>query len=296
MNSLAAQQSGIVAYREVVCPLCFSSDLRTAATFENKFLLTCQTCQVSFVNPPPPNSAVVAHFQGDDVAEGHERERRFEKNRKIVLGRVAAYIHSKKNSGSILDVGCATGYFLTRFFPGHEWRISGVELSRRFAEQAAENGVSVYCGDISQAPFAKQSFDVITVLDTFYYFPDPRATLAELHHRLKPEGLLLLELPLARSRIWRATSSLGRLLSGTQLSLLESSDHLFYYEPGSIARLMGRCGFQVQAIRPLPGSTHSDPLRNAMNKSFSALSVVLNGISGSRLFLGPRFLVVAAKA
>jgi SAM-dependent methyltransferase len=206
---------------------------------------------------------------------------------------VADYIHRRKSSGSILDVGCATGYFLTRFFSGGEWKRCGVELSRKFAQRAAESGIRIHCGDVFQMPSADEGFDVITVLDAFYYFPDPHAVLANLRRRLKPGGLLLLELPLAGSRIWRGTSRLGMMLSGTRDSLLQSSDHLFYYSTKSITLLCERSGFDIQSVYPLPGNWHSRPLRNNLTKYFSYLSSALNTVSGSRIFLGPRFLVAA---
>jgi SAM-dependent methyltransferase len=249
-----------------------------------------------YVFPQLTGSALAAHFETDDVKGEADRERRFERNRESVLSRAADYIHHRKSAGDILDVGCATGYFLARFFSGRDWRTWGVDFSPGFAEKAAEKGVRVYCGDISQAQFGGQTFDAITVLDAFYYFQNPKSKLDELRSRLKPDGLLLLDLPLAGSRIWRGTSLLGRLLSGSRLSLLQTSDHLFYYEPKSIARLLQQCGFAVQSIRPLPGNRHAGRLRNALSQCFSRLSVVLDAVSGSRIFLGPRFLVAAVKS
>lgn len=295
MSCPAVQAFGSDVANGVTCPLCSGSDLRTLGRFEDRALLQCGACHLAYVFPQLTGSALAAHFESDDVAGEADRERRFERNRESVLARVAGYVHRRKNAGDILDVGCATGYFLTRFFSGGDWRIWGVDLSAKFAEKAAEKGVRVYCGDVSQALFAGQSFDVITVLDAFYYFPNPKATLGELHRRLKPGGLLLLDMPLAGSRIWRGTSFLGRLLSGSRFPLLQTSDHLFYYQPKSIARLVEQCGFAIQSISPLPGNRHADWLRDGLNRSFSCLSQALNIVSGSRIFLGPRFLVAALK-
>ncbi len=295
MSSLAARQFGKTAVSKGVCPVCAGSELRVVAACEGRQLLKCRKCSLTYVFPQLAGAAFEDHFASDDVSGREERARRFENNRGEVLARVAAYIHGKKQSGDILDIGCATGYFLTRFFSGGDWRIWGVDLSQKFAEKAAEAGVKAYCGDVSQARFAGQKFDVITVLDAFYYLAQPQSTLAELHRILKPGGLLVLDLPLGRSRIWRGTTTLGRSLSGNRQSLLQTSDHLYYYAPKSIALLLERCGFAIQTISPLPGNRHPGMLRDNLNKSFSYLSLVLNAVSRSKIFLGPRFLVAAVK-
>ena len=293
MNHSAAQVFE-TEINEVACPLCLHSKITRLATFEERSLWKCDGCDLRFVFPQPSPSTFSAHFRDDDVSGVPEQSIRFEKNRDNVLARVAEYIQRRKKSGDILDVGCATGYFLNRFFPKKNWRAWGVELSRDFAQRASEQGITVYCGDVSQMP-SEHSFDVITILDAFYYFRDPHSTLRHLHDQLKPGGLLILELPVAGSRIWRGTSTAGRLLSGTRHSLLQLSDHLFYYGPKPIRLLLEQCGYEIQSIEPLPGNWHPRFLRRNFNRAFSCLSSGLNVLSRSRIFLGPRFLVAAVR-
>lgn len=286
---IAAEQIG-----QICCPICSAVDVRSLATVEGQSLMKCGSCRVAYLFPQPAASEVTAQFEKDEIAVATEREQRFESNREPVLARVANYIYGKQ-PGDILDVGCATGYFLTRFFSGSTWRRWGVELSPNFAQLAAANDIRVYCGDVSQAEFPTEQFDAVTVLDAFYYFRQPQVTLLEFRRILKCDGILLLELPFGGSRIWRATGRLGRFLSGTRTPLLKTSNHLFYYSPQSITVLLKQCGFEVQAICLLPGNKQAGAVRNAIYKSFYYLSLTLKSLSRSKLFLGPRFLVAAVK-
>jgi SAM-dependent methyltransferase/ribosomal protein S18 acetylase RimI-like enzyme len=277
------------------CPLCRTLDQKIISEHEGKSLKRCLNCGVSFVFPQPSPGAMEAHFEDSAALGEKELECDFIRNRKRVLLRVAKYIQSRKREGSILDVGCAAGLLLTEHFRKPKWQACGVELSRQMAEKAAANGITVHCGNIHSAKFARNSFDVVSVIDTFYYFPEPQSELAEFHRVLKPDGILVLEFPLASSRIWRTSTRLGRLLSGASVPLLQSSDHALYYSPKSIALLLAGCGFRVEAVLPLPANEQSRMFRNLIYRIYGLLSQTLYYVSFSRIVLTPRFLVVARK-
>jgi SAM-dependent methyltransferase len=277
------------------CPLCRGGALETIAEHNDRRLIKCCQCGVRFAFPRPAPAELTAHFERSQTLGEAELEAKFERCREQVLARLADYIQSRRAGGCILDVGCATGFFLARFFPKANWRVAGVELSSQTAAKAIGKEIRVYRGDIYTAQFAGHTFDVITVVDTFYYFLEPQFELAEFRRVLKPGGILVLELPLAGSRIWRTSHRLGKLLSGTRQQLLESSDHLFYYNPKSITLLLEGCGFRVRALLPLPGNKQEHVFRDLIYRAYSFLSLAVHSLSGSRVLLGPRFAVIACK-
>jgi SAM-dependent methyltransferase len=294
MNCLANPTFSAAVKRPLGCPLCSGLEQRNLAEYKGGFLRRCLNCGGSYVFPQPSATELLAHFQ-EDHTNGKDLERKFEINREKVLSRVADHIQRRRQGGAILDVGCATGLFLARFFSNPNWNAWGLELAPATAEKAAAKGIRVYRGDIYKAQFSDNSFDVITVLDAFYYFPEPERELAEFHRILARDGLLVLELPLATSRIWRTSMSLGRLLGGSRRPLLQTSDHLFYFTPKSVALLLERCGFRVQTILPLPGNRQPHLLRDLAYRAYALGSSLVYSVSGARIFLGPRFLVAAAK-
>lgn len=292
MNSFAEPMPA--AAGPLSCPLCQETGQRNLAEFNGKFLRKCLHCGGRYLFPQPTPAELLAHFQTGDTDE-KELEGKFESNRENVLSRVADYIQQRRQRGTILDVGCSTGLFLARLLRNPEWEAWGLELASASAQKAEARGVRIFRGDIHSAGFAGNSFDVVSVLDAFYYFPQPHRELAEVHRVLKPDGMLVLELPLATARIWRTSKALGRLLSGSQRPLLQSSDHLFYFTPKSVALLLQRCGFHVEDMRPLPGNRQSHLPRDFAMRAYSLASSVLHRASGANIFLGPRFLVAATK-
>jgi SAM-dependent methyltransferase len=293
MSTLSPVSQVSLNVNGLACPLCVCTEVRLISECTGKSLWRCPGCDVTFLYPHPPLQEYAAHFQTASLTTD-ELKGKFEDNRARVLACVADAIHRRRREGSILDVGCATGVFLRRHFASG-WDRWGVDLSPTAAECAAGDGIQVHSGNLRSADFPDQRFDVITVLDAFYYFREPQTDLAEISRLLKDHGLLALELPLATSRIWRSSSPIGKLLSGSRRPLLSSSDHLYYFTPKSVIALLRRCGFVVDVVLPLPGNRQRSVGRDIGMFCYYQLSLILKTISRSRIFLAPRFLVLARK-
>lgn len=277
------------------CPLCEGRHQKIVIEDQGQALVKCSECGAAYLSPQPSRTDLKTHFEEFRPLNVEVLERTFEKNRARPLARVARYVQNRRSGGVILDVACGTGLFLSRFFSDRRWQPLGIEISPATAERASEKGIEVHLTDIHAAGFAQSSVDVITVLDAFYYFPEPLVDLWEYHRILRSGGLLVIELPLAASRIWRKTSFFGGLWAGGRKSFFRSSDHSYFYSPKSLNLLLEKAGFQVFDVLQLPANKQANPLRDAMFYAYFMLSSVLRWLSASRIFLGPRFLVAARK-
>jgi len=293
MTSVASHRAWIPIHVPA-CPLCGSTELKTKSQHREKSLEKCRGCGVVFVTPQPSPDALCDHFQGGGLVPA-SFDTHFEVNRQPVLSEVLHSIQTIKNEGTILDVGCATGFFLENFANNSNWVACGTELSLPAAQEARRRGLRVNVGDTRSAKFRDRSFDVITVLDAFYYFPEPASELAELGRILDDDGVLVMELPWANARLWQRAAILSKVLNRARGPLIESSDHLFYYTPKSVSLLLEACGFRVRAIQPVRANRQPGALRNLLWSSYSFVSRWLWRLSGGAIFLGPRFLVIADK-
>lgn len=128
---------------------------------------------------------------------------------------------------SILDVGSGAGqilgHLLKRTHP--ETRLVAFDLShqmlRRARTRLASDRPSYVTGDLTQLPFADNSFDCITCGWVIEHLPDPRPGLRELSRVLQPGGRLLLlatedTLPgMVVSRTWQCRTYNRRELRAT---------------------------------------------------------------------------------
>jgi 2-polyprenyl-3-methyl-5-hydroxy-6-metoxy-1,4-benzoquinol methylase len=143
--------------------------------------------------------------------------------------------------GRVLDVGCATGFFL-EVADRAGWDVHGVELSRYAADEAKRRfGERVFNGTLEEAGFAADSFALVTLSDILEHIPSPRAFLAEVKRILAPGGRVMIVTP--------NVTSLSAHLMGRRWSHFKA-EHLHYFAPHTITRLLTECGFTVDAREP----------------------------------------------
>ena len=104
-------------------------------------------------------------------------------------------------ANQLLDIGCGGGATigrLARLAP--EARVTGVDYSpvsvqesRDYNENLIEEGrVEVIEASVEELPFADDTFDRITTVESFYFWPDPQENLKEVRRVLKPGGRFFL--------------------------------------------------------------------------------------------------------
>jgi ubiquinone/menaquinone biosynthesis C-methylase UbiE len=99
---------------------------------------------------------------------------------------------------SILDVGSGAGQIIQHLleFADADAQITGVDLSHQMLRRARRRLKSerpvLIAADLSQLPFARESFDGITCGYVLEHLPDPRVGLGELARVLKKGGRMLL--------------------------------------------------------------------------------------------------------
>jgi SAM-dependent methyltransferase len=192
-------------------------------------------------------------------------------------------IRKKKSGGRILDIGCGSGYFLATFFNGHEWQRLGIEVSHDTATHAEAAGIRTTVGSLRDAGLEPDQFDVIVILDTFYYFPDPRAALREVRRLLRPDGILIVEVPSAATRLLRVQDDPNRL-------------DLFYYPASALSHLLREGGFRIEAVLPLPGNRPVRFVRRVAYSIYNAAAQMLFHLSLGKVMVALRYAVAARPA
>jgi ubiquinone/menaquinone biosynthesis C-methylase UbiE len=108
---------------------------------------------------------------------------------------------SIRTRDTILDVGCGGGRTVARLAAmaaegktyGIDYSEESVATARRTNRQSIAAGrVEILSGSASRVPFQDQMFDVVTAVETHYYWPDLNADLQELLRVLKPGGTFII--------------------------------------------------------------------------------------------------------
>lgn len=98
----------------------------------------------------------------------------------------------------ILDVGCGGGATIKEMLklsPGS--RIDGVDYSEVSVRQSREwnreylgSRCEIRKADVAALPFADDTFDLVTAMETVYFWPDPDRAFSEIRRVLKPSGIV----------------------------------------------------------------------------------------------------------
>ena len=104
-----------------------------------------------------------------------------------------------------LDIGCGGGATMERLAErieaaGGAGHVSGIdhsevscEASRQYNRDAIVAGqMDVTCASVASLPFPDDSFDIVTTVESFYFWPHPKDCLKEVARVLKPQGHFLL--------------------------------------------------------------------------------------------------------
>jgi SAM-dependent methyltransferase len=102
---------------------------------------------------------------------------------------------------TILDVGCGGGRTIDRLASlASHCRVRGIDYSEASVAAARETNaaaiaagrVDVQLGTVSRLPFPDATFDLVTAVETHYYWPDLPRDVEEVRRVLKPGGMFVI--------------------------------------------------------------------------------------------------------
>jgi SAM-dependent methyltransferase len=123
------------------------------------------------------------------------------------------------------------------------------------ALQSRLEGHEAIIGFFPDAIALGDSFDAITFNDVFEHMPDPNSVLTAVRRRLRPNGLVIISLPVSSGLIFTLARFGAKI--GVQAPLARlwqrglPSPHLSYFNATNLKTLLERHGFTQEICRPL---------------------------------------------
>jgi len=250
----------------------------------------CHGCGTVYASPYTPTAERIVwldeHFSVGDLAEQNAAYRQ------PALVIEAELIKQYKSAGRLLDIGCNLGDFFVGF-PDPTWQRFGVELSPSAAAYAAKtHQADVFAGRLEEAAYPAALFDLVTMIDMFYYLEEPVRDLLEVRRTMKPDGLLALEITGQRYQFIRSRGPFCWLAERRWTRLDSASPYLHWPSPQGMKRVLERAGFQVVAWHPVPHITSDHSIINAALSRYYGFFAAANK-RPSRLSYVPKYLCLA---
>ena len=185
--------------------VCGKNDYKKHEIFGHKGqyrYVECTACLNIYLNPRPlynqdfTSIAYDEYGMSDDIVKvgiSNDVTKNKMKRYQVVLNVLDEKYHKK---GKILDLGCATGEFLLAARESG-WRPYGIDISKPMVEYIKNNlGFEAKAGQFQELDLTEWGeFDVIYSSHVIEHIPNPNEWMASFKKYLKPDGILLLNIP-----------------------------------------------------------------------------------------------------
>ncbi len=228
--------------RMIPCPACGEKDRFTdycPASFlrgDIRWIRECGNCRLSVLWPlPTPGELNTYYNQGYYNFNRHSEE-----GKGYYYARMLRRIRGK---GRILDIGCATGFFLSGIRQNCDWEVYGQERGKEAATYAREKmELPIKDVPLEKAHYPKNFFDFIHLNNVLEHVTDPAAVMAEVGRILKPGGRLYLAVP--NGGVDRHGYRDYHLRMGERAASMDG--HLYFFSPLSLSFLAQNAALRIE--------------------------------------------------
>ncbi len=246
------------------CIAC-AARLAPALTCAQGTVLRCPECGLGMLENIPEKAKIFTYytkFYDEEHSERFHPVLEFAVTLFRLL-RVRVVEAFAKGKGRLLDVGFGRPIDLA-LFAQRGWEVHGTQIVPHTVRVAQQRGLQAFLGELPDAKYPTESFDLITIWHVLEHLQEPGSYLADAHRILKPGGQLLIEVPNFGSPI---AQTFGKAWLG-----LDLPHHLYHFTPQSLTKLLASHGFTV--VKTKFFSLEQSP--------FSALQTLLNALTGQR--------------
>lgn len=232
------------------CNMCNSNQQRLLYSIKQgniKFEVVKCKCGLVFVNPRY-NPDWYNKYYEEDYFKGlldnayHSSSQFNQEYEKTYRRYVDFFLNNQfiKKKGNYLDIGCASGH-LVGIFNSLGWNASGIDVSEYSTKYGREiRGLNIITGDLLEAKFPSNHFEIITMLEVIEHLSEPMKYLEEIKRILSNDGTLIVSTPnvdyflakLRREKWW------GYKIIG----------HIHFFSIKTMSEMLDKLGLEIYRI------------------------------------------------
>jgi 2-polyprenyl-3-methyl-5-hydroxy-6-metoxy-1,4-benzoquinol methylase len=228
-------------------------------------VVQCAACGLVYVNPRRDAESLFHHYNSGQSSRIQYYLDVEVADRRTFSGILDLADRLAPGRGALLDIGPNIGTCLT-LARERGWQTYGVEINAEAARYCCEQrALNVISGALETHTYAENSFDIVLMGDVIEHLRDPLDLMRIVQRILKPGGAVIISTP-------NIAGWAGRLLQ------VKPEEHLYYFAPATIARLLRKAGLEVVGVKcldryhNLTAMTHS----TTFGGLFQALSPVFD--------------------
>ena len=260
------------------CPVCENTAFKTflsckdhTVTQETFEIVACKNCDFKFTNPRPNKVILPKYYQSEEYISHSNKNNSlihlvYKQARNFTIRKKVKLINTISKKGTILDVGCGTGEFLSAC-KSDGWKIEGVEPSQVAVNQL----VTLLKQEVYNAIFdvAHENLaDVITMWHVLEHVPDLNKTIEKINALLKTDGTLIIAVP--------NYPSYDAAIYKELWAAYDVPRHLYHFDRNVMKNLLDKHSLEIKEILPMKLDAYyvsllSEKYKNAKNNYISAI-------------------------
>jgi SAM-dependent methyltransferase len=275
MNVAVKQDKAVSAktvFKHLPCAACAADDcreigpampfLQTAGIdegVENISVVRCNRCGFYYADPMPffseesNNDLYGREYFNEEMTQWWSREKTclMPERRLDMIER-----YTGKGKPGFLDIGCGKGYAMAKA-AARGWDVYGQDITDTFADEIEKiSGVNLFVGDVRDALFEDEYFDVVYLDSVIEHLPGPFALLKEIHRITRKGGVVYIVTPNADALIHRFRNMLRRILNkkeGLCISPTRPPFHINGFTRRSFEIICSKAGFAIERLQVRSG-------------------------------------------
>lgn len=244
---------------EVPCPACESVFFNFFGEKKAFIYVECGNCGTVYTNPRPSQKLLHEFYA---ISQNYAYWNKYifpasENSRRLKIfrpraERIAKYCRELKiNCDTLLEVGAGFGIFCEEIAQsGLFKRVISLEPTPDLAETCRLKGFDVINSPIEDV-VENEFVDVLAAFEVIEHLFAPRQFIEQCFRILRPGGLLFLTCPNVKG---------FDVATLKMLSHTFDHEHVNYFHPGSLAKLLRNCGFDIIDIQT-PGQLDAEIVR-----------------------------------
>lgn len=275
------------------CPICSNHDFEQSfickdhlVSSETFSIQSCSHCNFSFTQDFPSENTIGRYYEAENYVSHTDTHKGvinklYHNARKIALNSKTKLVqkYSKVKSGTLLDIGCGTGYFM-RNLCRNKWVVTGIEKSESVRKYAhGKFGLNMQDSDyLFDIP--EQTKDVITMWHVLEHIERLNETMQNLHKILKDGGTLFIALP--------NKDSVDARYYKENWAAYDVPRHLWHFSPNDFSLFAQKHDFEIVEMKPMYFDPFYISMLSEKNKG-SAMASLIGLIKGALFFTASFF-------